>query len=491
MKKFLLLFVILSGIAQAQYTTPNNGEAITLSDLLLIEPAIVVLSDTDEYTLNSDLVISTNDTLLMTESTTLRISPDVLVTIAGTWISNPAGIDNTTLITAVDSENPHTGFRLEEGSSTLLMNTHFVYGGGIRVLSEDFIMNNCEVKFQYNGSSTSAAIGLSRGNPEIHNTYFYQNQMPAIASGANQSVGLKFIGNTLESNTMGNSNRPQINISASGVNDTILIENNIILGNPNLPMVGGLAIANLFSIPNNVIVRNNQISDNRYGLTFTGPVDFGEIDNNLIENNNTQGEPNLGGSGINLISSGGLNQNVYIKNNFIAHNIWGITMQNTAYANLGDGSEISPGNNTFHENGFGGVVYAFYNNTPNDISAQGNCWIAGQESTQEQVEEVITHFTDDETLGLVDYSNFTCNLSVNDLDLTTKVEMYPNPARNVLFIEVSENAEVVFYNASGKVFQQSNLRAGKNEIKINFQQGLYFLQIKSNSGLVQKKLLVK
>lgn len=488
MKKLLSLIGFIAIFAQAQYTTPNNGEAITLSDLLLVEPAILFLSDTDEYVLNSNLIISENDTLLMNESTTLNIHQDVLITIDGTWISNPEG---TMIITAEDSENPHEGFRLNEGSSTYLVNTHFIYGGGIRVLAEDFYMDNCEVMYQFNGSSTSAAISVSRGNPEIHNTYFYQNQMPAVASGANQTIGLKFTGNTLVYNTMGNSNRPQINISSSGINDTIRIENNSILGSADLPMVGGIAIANFFGNSNHVIIKDNEISDNRYGITVSGPVDFGEIDGNLIENNNTQGEPNLGGSGINLISSGGINQNIYIKNNYIAHNLWGITMQSTAYANIGDGTELSPGNNTFHENGFESTVFALYNNTPNDISAQGNCWIAGQESTEEEVEAVITHFADNEEYGLVDFSNFTCNLSVNDVQLAQEVEIYPNPAKDLVYIETSENAEVRFFETSGKLVQTANLRSGKNEVKLNLQKGIYFLQIKTESGLVQKKLLVK
>ena len=44
--------------------------------------------------------------------------------------------------------------------------------------------------------------------------------------------------------------------------------------------------------------------------------------------------------------------------------------------NLGDtaAATYNPGNNTFENNGNGGNTIAFYNNTPNAVSAMNNCW---------------------------------------------------------------------------------------------------------------------
>ena len=492
MKRLLLLLILFSVVAHAQYTTPNNGESITLSDLLLVEPAIITLSDTDEYTLTSDLIISANDTLLIDQPTTLYINPEILVTIFGTWISSSPDAEAPILITAQDVNNPHEGFRFEEGSDSYFNLTNFEYGGGLRVLSTNFRMSNCAVKYQFAGQATASAISFSRGAPEITNSYFFQNDLPAISSGANQSVAIKFIGNTLEYNGQTNSNRPQINMSPSGANDTIVIENNIILGDRTLSNVGGIAVSNFFGSTNHVIIKNNQITDNRYGLTLVGAVDYAEVDNNIIEFNNTQGNPNLGGSGINLNASGSsISQNIYVKNNIISNNLWGITMQGTAYANLGDGTELSPGGNIFSDNGFEGVVYALYNNTPNDIFAQGNCWIAGQESTEEEVAEVITDQSDIAGLGLVDYANYGCNLSVGDIALSPSVQLYPNPAKNFIVLDVHENGHVEFYNQLGQIVHKVNLTSGKNEIQIQLNSGLYYLKITTSSKPLLKKLLIK
>ncbi len=490
MKRNLLFILLFSVFAQAQYTTPNTGETFTLSNLLLVEPAIVILSDTGEYSLISDLNISSSDTFLIDESITLKISPNVLITIEGNWTTSTEG--ENILITADDPENPHEGFRFEEGSISNFSKTNFEYGGGFKVLSTDFNMDYCLVKYQTAGASTGAAISFSRGVPVISNTYFYQNQLPAISSGANQSVAVQFIGNTLDANGLSNQNRPQINLGPSGSEGSILIEDNIIVGDRNMDNVGGIAISNFFGSVNNVVIKNNQITDNRYGLTLVGPVSLADIDENTISDNNTQGNPNLGGSGINLNASGEtISQSIYIRNNYISNNLWGITMQGNSYANLGDGSELSPGGNTFSENGFDGVVYAFYNNTPNDIMAQGNCWIAGQESSEDEVAEVITDQSDISNLGLVDYSNFTCNLSTTDLVASAEAKLYPNPAKDFVILEIEENAYVEFYNSLGQLVLNQKLTAGKNEIKLKLSSGAYFLKINFKNATSLEKLWIK
>ena len=177
----------------------------------------------------------------------------------------------------------------------------------------------------------------------------------------------------------------------------------------------------------NVVIDNNIIRGNRYGITMLGINDSAEITNNIIEDNNIQGDPNLGGSGINLNSSS-ISEDVIVSGNEIRRNLWGITLQGEATINLGDDAS-NPGNNTFAENGNGGEIYALYNNTANPILAKNNCWIEDQQSTEQQVEDVIFHSVDDSNLGEVTFTPFLCGiLGVAD-NTVENFSFYPNPVK--------------------------------------------------------------
>lgn len=493
MKNFLLLLFFGFTFLQAQYTTPGDGSTVTLSDLILVEPAVVVLSGTDEYTLNADLTISATDTFLIDESVVLKINPDILITVFGNFITQSSGPDaEPLLITAQDQASPYNGFRFEEGSLISLNNTIFEYGGGMRVLTEQFFMNQCTVRFMSEGQATGGALSFSGGRPMIEYSHFYMNDLPAIASGANQTVSARIFNNTFEMNGQANENRPQINLSASGAQDSIYIENNIITGDRSREMVGGIAIANFFGSPNNVVIRGNTITDNRYGLALMGANNYALIDDNVIENNNSQNEPMQGGSGINLYSTGdAVNTNTIISNNLISGNLWGITLQGNAWANMGDGTEQSTGGNIFSDNGNNGAVYALYNNTANHISAQNNCWISGQESTAEQVEDVIFHQPDQMSLGLVDFTGFNCNLAVNDVEQSNDVSIYPNPAKDLVNIISEESGTFEIYNSAGQSVSKQAITAGENRISLNLKSGMYFMKINTSGKTIHKKLLIK
>ncbi|RYD75875.1 MAG: hypothetical protein EOP53_15765, partial [Sphingobacteriales bacterium] len=73
-----------------------------------------------------------------------------------------------------------------------------------------------------------------------------------------------------------------------------------IIGDPTKIMVGGIAASSLLGNPNKVVIDGNTIRDNRYGITVVGANSSGFIRNNIIEDNDTQNSPNLGGSGISI-----------------------------------------------------------------------------------------------------------------------------------------------------------------------------------------------
>lgn len=487
MKKFSLLFAFLSftSCLIAQYQTPNTGVHWTLDSIALHSPATVQVSG-NEYLLTTGLVISETDSLFLDTDLILKINPDVEIEVEGFFSSDADDI----LITAVDPENIYEGFWFYDGSGAYFRNTKIEYGGGLKVVTENFTMLNCEVSNNGVGSSTGSAISFSKGNPIIMDSYFYNNDKPALSSAANSSVGAMIIGNYFEGNHQLNGNAPQINMGPSGVGDTIRIMNNIVVGDRSLTKVGGISASSLLGVENNILVQGNTVTDNRYGITSMGPASSGIIADNIIEDNDTEGAPMLGGSGINLYGT----SLVYLSGNQIRRNLWGLTLQNEALTNLGsdDEEDFNPGENIFSENGNGGTVYAMYNNTPNPVKALHNCWIEGQQSTIEEVEDVIFHQTDDPSLGEVFYDPFECGIEMAVTDLEKdKINIYPNPAKTDFFVTSPVSGVLQIFDMNGKLVKTQHLSQGKNQIQIRLPKGVYNVLIKNQDTQLSEKLIVR
>ena len=93
-----------------------------------------------------------------------------------------------------------------------------------------------------------------------------------------------------------------------------------------------------------------------------------------------------------------------LAGNMIRRHWYGVAAINGGRPNLGNLGNSSPdddGGNHITENGLGGQIYGFYNNTPLPQMAQGNWWGG---ATAQEVEDAIWHQVDDPSLGLVDYS---------------------------------------------------------------------------------------
>src|SRR5690606_16690269 len=304
--KLKLLFIgflglIFTTLSYAQFTTPDTGVNWTLDDIATASSTTITVSES-VYTLNEDLVIAATDTLVIDTNLTLEIAADVQITVFGTFLVNADQV----LITAVDQEAPYEGFRFEEFSEINIQNATIEYGGGLRVLTETFALENCVIQNNVSGTTTSAVVQLSKGIINITNNHFLNNRNPALASGSNQSVSGNFIGNIIEYNNYNNNNRPQINMGPTRTDVPLIIANNIITGTSTFEQVGAIAISNLLGSGDILaIIEGNTIRDNRYGIAITGPNAEVEIINNIIEDNNIQGNPELGGSGVNLNSSSG------------------------------------------------------------------------------------------------------------------------------------------------------------------------------------------
>lgn len=492
MKTYILPLTILLGfsINAQEYTTPNTGVNWQLSDLVAESPSTVSF-DGENYIISEDITLSENDTLTFNPSESILIDEDIRLTIEGTWYS--IGTENNEVnINASDSLTPYNGFRLNEDASVIIDYSIIKNGGGLKVITTDFTLTNSQLLYNVKGVATGAVVDLSYGSPLIQNNRFIQNEKPAVSSPANRTVAAEIRGNYLEGNVQLNENRPQINMGTTG-EDTLKIIDNIILGDRDLDKVGGIAVSNLLGSEDGIvaIIEGNTIIDNRYGISVTGGNAYVAINSNIIEDNDTQGDPMLGGSGISL-SSASDGQFVTASNNEFRRNLWGITVINKANLNLGDG-EDNPGQNVFSMNMNGGQTYAIYNNTANQILAKNNCWIEGIENTLEDAASVIFDAEDDETLGEVIYDPIGCGGTVGiDESINQSLRIYPNPVQDKLIVE--NNKQFTNYSIitlEGKKVLSGELNQEQEIIYINLNAGVYIVEFSNEIDNLIKKLIVE
>lgn len=490
MKKFTLIVlgVLANAASFAQLTTPGTGQNYDLVSLSALDPSILSFDGT-KYILSDDLIISTTDVLEITTSDTLLVDVDKRITVEGSLIIDVGQNNTKFVLSSTDTLNPADGIRFEEFSIGSIKNSRITYTGGIRVLTENFEIENSYLANNVSGASSGAVISLSRGAALINNNTFFKNDLPAVGAGANQNVAAQITNNWIEKNGQTNQNRPQINMGPTGT-DTLRITNNTIIGDRAMTSVGGIAVSNLLGSNINAVLENNVIRDNRYGLTIVGPDANVLIKDNIIEDNDSQNDPNLGGSGISLNSNAD-SQNIVLRENKIRGNLWGITVIGQASADLGTTGDL--GNNLFSDNGNNGEIYAIYNNTPLAISAMGNCWIESNAAADSAlIEEVVFHSVDDSSLGLIDFSNWSCGILSTNQFGPVNTQVYPNPAENQINVSNDMQFETVeFYNISGKLIKTVQLVDGENKIELAIPNGLYLLKFVNKTNSLTKKLMIK
>lgn len=481
MKKISILFMVfITGWLSAQYTSPGNGTVFTLSSLSAAAPTVLVNNGTF-YTMTDDITISATDKLLMNEDTTVKIASGKTLYIAGEYDTTATNL----LITAVDSTTPFKGIRFEDGSTGTMKNTRIEYGGGIRVLTANFFMDNCIVYKNNGGISTSGAIGFSKGIPVVQNSQFLENERPAFGSAANATVSARLINNYLFKNVQNNANTPQINMGPGGT-DSLKVINNTIIGDRTKIKAGGVSASALIGGTNYFRISGNTIKDNRYGITSAGASSTGIIQNNIIEDNNTENLPNSGGSGINILAA----TQIKIYDNTLRNNLWGVTIQSNGTIDMG--TVARQGNNTFKDNANGGMLYALYNNTPQAQTAIGNCWREGELSTDAMVEEVIVDQLDNSSLGLVTYKPYKCAspLAVSEVSIS-KIRTYPNPNNGNFSLETPNSGNYLITDYSGKIVASGIAGKGKNSVSVKLPSGAYLLVFLSNGKKMTEKILIK
>lgn len=494
MKNFfsLLFFLVLSiNIAFSQYSTPGTGINWSLEALAANSNGALVNVEFSNFVMHQDITISLNDTISVNSGALIEIETDLLLTIKGIFLSVPVYPGVVAFVGNAGGKGNFKGIRFENSPGSKLIRNHFLYGGGISLVSSNVEFYSCQVGYM-NQSLCSGAITVFQSHPLIEECEFFNNAGPAILSAANAASSPRILNNFIHENVTLNINMPQINLGTTGV-DTLIIEGNTITGE--FSMAGGIALSTLTGGEIKCRVENNTISNNRYGAAFIGSNISGHVKGNVIFGNNIQNEPMQGGSGLNFY--GGVTNALKVSLNSIYNNLWGITIQLNAKPNLGnlDPFDYNVGHNVIKDNGNSGEVYDLYNNSPNQIMAENNDWGT---VNPDSIENHIFHQPDDPSLGLVDYLPYFDFTGVDEsgkYSESTWFNVFPNPIRegNPFFLEIPD---LHLIDNKGTILRISDIKGRlvydhtitENESflhefqSISFPEGNYIIQLISPAG---------
>ncbi|MCZ2223887.1 MAG: T9SS type A sorting domain-containing protein [Chitinophagales bacterium] len=414
-------FLIISNVSAVKWQSAGTGVKYTLDDLVTNSSGAVTFVG-GEYYINDTIEIKKFDTLYLVNDATVKFAPNTYLWINyATVYINPT---NNILFTAQSKNDGFLGVRLDSSSTNAYFkNMTFEYAVSFKLSDCDPTFEYCT--FQYNNVGTSTSFGngamsLFRANPIINNCQFLNNRRAAIQGGANISNAPKIYNSIFNGNNTYNQNVPQINLGATsnGGSDTVKIINNQIINAGGIQGggIGFLPIGEVYAVISGNLIRNN-----RYGITLNGANNIHAlISYNVIDSNNIQNNPALGGSGISFTggSASSVGQFTTVTGNIIRANLWGITIQQRSRPNIGNitNSDTSDnGKNQFINNTNTTTPgIDLYNNSPDDVDAQNNYWNTDEVSI---VETKIFHNLDQNTLGTVNYIPI---LTASSLPVTLK-----------------------------------------------------------------------
>jgi hypothetical protein len=439
MKKFysfLLMAAVAVGAMADDFVTDGTGNVYTFNSLSQIEGTGVTLQDDGSYLVSTNFTIAEGDVLQLQNNDLIKMANGVQITVNGNADFTPA---DTAVVTRDNDESKPKGFwMLGENGNANLKNVTFEYVGVVfGGLNSSLHADNCTFTLHNGKSSSSGALSFnaSCGGNIVENCYFIENTLNAIGNGASNPVGIIIRNCLFWHNTTDNRNKPQINLTCAGDYDVYITGNEVIGGQ--FTMSGGIGVSNMMGMGHTgkVYIEDNYIADNRYGITTIGSMDA-IIKNNTMIDNCYETNANNGGSCVSIYDSSS-SANVYMEGNWMEGGLWGITVPSGApNINLGkvedpEAEDYNPGNNTFVNNGNNGVLYDLFNNGTATIWAQGNTWNVA-EQTEENIEEVIYHQVDDPSKGLVIFIPAKGNGS------------------NVEEIDAAQQADGLYYNLMGQ-----------------------------------------
>ncbi len=400
-KTFLMVLSITSfvfNLHAQEFTTSGDGTVYSFDALSQISGSGVTLVD-GVYAVNGVVTIASGDNFVIDSGATVNFGDESELIIKGKADLNAA---SPTLLGRLGESSSCYGVNIQSEEVTEVSNLTFEYVGLRGGSTAGMNVSNCTF-LNHNGTASGALfLGGSGASFNVTNCEFQNCQKAAIGGAANYFCPLVVEDCVFRKNSQANNNIPQLNLTAS---ENITIRNCVLEGDSTLTMAGGIGIANWYGTEGlNACIEGCEITNSRYGITTMGVMNV-LIRNNVISNNKFEVNPNNGGSGISLYDPY-YKQVAIITGNTIEKNLWGITVIGCGSVNLGktevdiESADYNPGGNIFRDNGNQGVLYDLFNNSANDVYAQGNFWnVPVQDSVN--IETVVYHKNDDPSLGEV------------------------------------------------------------------------------------------
>ena len=411
MKSFLLLAALCGSLSAAadEYITAGDGTIYDFGRLAAIAESGVQPAGDAAYTLTKDVTIAVGDSFDIEQSVRVGLADGVRLTFKG-----GARLEATRVVVApADTSAGSTcaPYGIVVDNSTHATNVSgFVFDRcGLRSMGRCGLnISRCDF-CQHNGVSGSAALlmGADGAAFTVRDCHFTGGQRSAIGGAANYLNPVVIERCTFIANGQANRNAPQLNLTVA---DSVVVRGCVLRGDSSRNMVGGIVVSNLmnFSGDYRTLIEDCHISNHRFGIA-TYMRQQATLRRNQIVNNCFEANPMNGGSGINIYDPNS-QQQAHIEGNRIELNLWGITVIGGQKVNAGrtdvatDDADYNPGQNTFLNNGFDGIVYDFYNNSAATVYAQGNYWLSATEPTADAIEQCVYHQADDAQLGPVIFS---------------------------------------------------------------------------------------
>ncbi len=491
----ILLPLLLAAVCQAEYVTPGTGVQWTLDDLVAASGGAVT-GTAGSYEVHESVVVATADRLTIAAGSSLTFldtTGSVGLEIRGQLIGE--GTATAPIVFAPATETPGAwrglDFR-ETGADPVFRLVHADIGWAdiaVDVYGADVELSHCRLHH-----TASKALDISSGDGVIADCRFTDNQQRTITLTLSSSPEIH--GCHLEDNNLENdSPYTYISIGLQGTNSPQIIGNTI-LGSGN-EMSGGISIWNA----SNALIEDNEIRGCGYGILCYQTGANPTITGNLIADNTINPDTVNWGFGV---ASNGSNTPILTGNTITGH-WYGVAAINGGQPNLGDLVNDFPGDdggNLIEDNGLGGEIYGFYNNTALPQMAQGNWW--GTADAQ-GVEDAIFHQPDDPSLGPVTYDPWLTTVSApaGAPAVLRQIRAHPNPfnPRVTVAFELGDDrrVQVTVLDLAGRVVRtlvSGERRAGTHAVAWDgtdrggrpVPSGVYFARVVAGAEAQTTKL---
>ena len=398
--------------ANVNVVTNGDGTKWTLAQLAAVDTAGVT-QVADTFTLSRTVVIAKGDHFDLTPGVVVKLEKGISFEVEGTAdFAVPAG-QRVLFTRSAEGVVPGIVYFKSDDQVTTIKNVDFEYAGLKNFADKGLVVDSCT--FRYHAASTangSSAINMggSTAEYEVRNCIFEKNERSAIGGAANAPCPILLENCQFLYNGTNNRNYPQVNLTAA---TQVTIRNCVVLGDREKMRVGGIVVSNLTGSAKNahLLVENCFVMDASYGISVYSDQ-TAIVRNNVLINNDRIANAAQGGSGLNVTDASGT-QSTKFTGNFIMGSLWGASIIGGKNINFGridvpeDSEDYNIGQNVFYNNGNGGKIYDFYNNSDKTIYAQNNFWLTAASFDPAAIDTCIFDKSDDASLGEVIYKTAT------------------------------------------------------------------------------------